>query len=237
MDGRDPAVGPTVEVLATEDLGARAAAVVARALRAAVAERGRATLAVSGGSTPGPMFDALVAADVPWSHVHVLQVDERVAPDGDPDRNLVDLRERLLDHVGVPEEHVHPVPAGSGDADAAAADYATVLVDVAGDPPVLDVVHLGLGSDGHTASLVPGDAAVDVRDGAATATGVYQGRRRVTTTVPTLRAARQQVWLVGGADKRGAVTSLLTGDVGIPASAVLVDDAVVLLDRSAAGEG
>lgn len=236
MEGPDDVAGPTVEVLSRDDLGARAAAVVARALRGAVAARGRATLAVSGGSTPGPMFDALAVADVPWSRVHLLQVDERIAPDGHPDRNLVDLRARLLDRVDVPDDHVHPVAAGGGDADAAAADYAAVLARVAGDPPVLDVVHLGLGADGHTASLVPGDPAVDVRDVVAAATGEYQGRRRVTMTVPVLRAARLQLWLVGGADKRDAVRLLRSGDGGIPATAVLVGDAVVLLDRAAAGD-
>lgn len=212
----------------------RAASLVADALRAAVATRGRATLAVSGGSTPGPMFTALAEDDVPWDQVHVLQVDERVAPDGDGDRNLTDLREQLLDRVPIARGAVHAVPVGDLDPQAAAASYRETLLGVAGSRPVVDVVHLGLGADGHTASLVPGDAGVDERELTVVATGPYEGRRRVTLTVPVLRAARLQLWLVAGSGKAAAVRRLLAGDPTIPASLVLSDDAVVLVDPAAA---
>jgi 6-phosphogluconolactonase len=186
-----------------------AADVIVSALAHALETRGRASLAVSGGSTPGPMFDRLADSDLDWGRIDVFQVDERVAPDGDAARNVVGLRE----HLGVdllPDRRLHPMPVGLG-ADAAAPAYAATLRSVLGDPAVLDVVHLGLGDDGHTASLVPGDAALGVRDHDVAATGTFRGHRRVTLTYPALCRARLVVWLVVGADKAGALDSLLTG--------------------------
>jgi 6-phosphogluconolactonase len=154
--------------------------------RAASAARGRFALAVSGGHTPWIMLRALASEDVPWVSVHVFQVDERVAPDGHPDRNLTHLRESLLQHAPLRPEQVHAMPVESSDLGAAALQYEQVLRDFAGSPPVLDLVHLGLGPDGHTASLVPGDPVLEVTGSDVALTGIYQGRHRMTLTYPVL---------------------------------------------------
>jgi len=223
----------TLEVLPDVESAARHAAdIVAAEARAAVQARGRFTVAISGGRTPWVMLRALSSLDVPWERVHVLQVDERIAPDGHPDRNLTHLRESLQG-----PEHVLAMPVESPDLDEAAARYARTLVDIAGSPPVLDLVHLGLGPDGHTASLVPGDPVLGVTDADVAMTGVYQGRRRMTLTYPVLNRARRVLWLITGEDKAAMLVRLRRGDPAIPAGRVRQDDAVVLADRAAAGQG
>lgn len=210
-----------------------AAAEIAAAAREAVAGRGRFVVAVSGGHTPWRMLAALAGLDLPWAGVHVVQVDERVAPDGDPDRNATHLRESLR-AAPLPEGHVHLMPVADGDLDAAAGRYAAVLARLAGAPPVLDLVHLGLGPDGHTASLVPGDPALAAADRDVAVTGPYQGRRRMTLTYPVLDRARRILWLVTGADKAPMLRRLLAGDPGIPAGRVRSDRALVFADADAA---
>lgn len=216
----------------SDTLAAQAAAEVGRVARDAVAARGSFTVAFSGGGTPARMFAALAAAELPWSSVSVFQVDERVAADGDPDRNLNDLRRQLVEPAGVPEANVHPMPVTDDDLDAAAARYAAALEDACGRPPVLDLVHLGVGGDGHTASLVPGDPVLAVDDRDVATTGEYQGRRRMTLTYPALGRARQRLWLVEGAEKAGALKQLLDGDPSIPAGRVPQENTVVLTDRA-----
>ncbi|HEY2185377.1 MAG TPA: 6-phosphogluconolactonase, partial [Xanthobacteraceae bacterium] len=154
-----------IKVYPDEDVVAgKAAAIIADAARAAVASRGRFIMAVSGGHTPWLMLRALAADELPWKQVHVFQVDERVAPAGDPARNFVHLRDSLLDHAPLPPDHVHAMPVEATELDRGAEQYALTLRDVAGSPPVLDLIHLGLGADGHTASLVPGDPVLDFTD-------------------------------------------------------------------------
>jgi len=211
----------------------RAASYVAREARAAVAERGRFLMATSGGATPWRMLELLAAEDVPWESVHLFQVDERVAPEGHPDRNLTHLRESLLARLAQPPAGVHAMPVEMPDLRAAAAEYARTLREVAGEPPVLDLVHLGLGADGHTASLVPGDPALSVAEDVA-ATGVYQGRRRLTLGYAPLDRARRILWVVTGAGKGDAVARLLRGDPSIPAARVRRDRALLLADADAA---
>ena len=226
-----------VEIFADADAVAReAAAFMAAEARAAVAARGRFVVAVSGGHTPWQMLRELAGQDVPWDKVHVMQIDERVAPAGDADRNLTHLRESLLARAPLRPEQIHAMPVESSDLDAAAAEYARALEGVAGSPPVLDLAHLGLGPDGHTASLVPGDAVLDVtnRDVAPTA-GAYQGRRRMTLTYPVLDRARRVLWLVTGAEKVPMLGRLRAGDRSIPAGRVSQERALVLADRAAAG--
>jgi 6-phosphogluconolactonase len=167
--------------------------------------------------------------------VHVVQVDERVAPPGDPARNWTPIAERLVAAARIPPAHAHPMPVEDSDLDGAAARYAAVLQGLAGAPPVLDLVQLGLGADGHTASLVPGDPVLDVVDRDVAGTGIYQRHRRMTLTFPALARARRVLWLVTGAEKRAALARLLAGDRSIPAARVGARDQLVLADRAAAG--
>ena len=223
-----------VEVIAPQLLGRQAATRISILLEAAVRARGTASLAVSGGSTPIGLFDALAKRSLPWEHIHVVQVDERVAPTGHADRNLTELRHHLIDTVGLPEANLHPIPVTTGEPEDAAASYEATLRKVAGEPPVLDVVHLGLGADGHAASLIPDDAVLEVRDRDVAATRVYEGRRRVTLTYPALERARTIIWLVAGADKQEAAARLWAGDDTIPAGRVKRSGAVLLIDQAAA---
>lgn len=216
-------------------VAAAAAEFIATEARAAVAARGRFLMAVSGGHTPWIMLRALAAKPMPWDRVHVFQVDERVAPAGDPDRNLTHLQESLLGRVPLRPEQVHAMPVESADVDAGARAYSATLSAVAGMPPVLDLVHLGLGPDGHTASLVPGDPALDVSNTDVALAGPYQKRRRMTLTYPAIDRARRVLWVVTGAEKVAMLKRLLDEDRSIPAGRVRQDDAVVFADRAAVG--
>ena len=225
-----------IEVFAdAESVAREAAAMVAAEARAAVTARGGFILAVSGGRTPWLMLRALARADVPWDAVHVVQVDERVAPAGDPDRNLTHLRESLLGQALLPPEQIHAMPVEAPDLDVAAGRYEATLRRIAGSPPVLDLVHLGLGPDGHTASLVPGDPILNVVDADVALTAPYQGRRRMTLTYPILNRSRRVVWLVTGSDKAEMAGRLRAGDPSIPAGRVHRERALMLADRAAAG--
>jgi 6-phosphogluconolactonase len=216
-------------------VAARGARWLAAAAREAVAARSRFALAVSGGRTPWRMLRALAKEDVPWGQVHLFQVDERVAPAGDADRNLTHLRESLLDRVPLPLEQVHAMPVEFPDLRIATARYAATLAAVAGAPPVLDLVHLGLGPDGHTASLVPNDPVLDVASADVAVTDVYQGRLRMTLTYPAIDRARRILWVVTGGGKAAMLARLRKRDPGIPAGRVRQDAALVLADRAAAG--
>ena len=202
-----------IEILPDADAVARKAAeAIAADARASVLARGRFVMAVSGGHTPWQMLRALANEDVPWENLHVAQVDERVAPEGDPDRNLSHLRESLLEHAPLRPEQILAMPVEWPDLDAAAKRYAVTLQKIAGSPPVLDLAHLGLGPDGHTASLVPGDPVLNVTDSDVALTGVYQERRRMTLTYPMLNRSRRILWLVTGSDKVAALQRLRDGD-------------------------
>jgi 6-phosphogluconolactonase len=225
-----------IEVLADADAVARkAATLIAAEARQAVAVRSRFIMAVSGGHTPWVMLRALAEEDVPWASVHIFQVDERVAPEGHADRNLTHLRASLLEHAPLPAEQIYAMPVEIPDLQTAAAKYAAELRRIGGAPPVLDLVHLGLGPDGHTASLVPGDPVLDVTDRDVAVTGVYQGRNRLTLTYPVINRARRILWLVTGSEKVPMYKRLLTADRSIPAGRVLQNNAVLLADIAAAG--
>jgi 6-phosphogluconolactonase len=222
-----------VEVFSDADAVARqAAALIATEARAAVAARGRFVLAVSGGHTPWAMLRALSNEDVPWPSVYLTQVDERVAPAGDPDRNLTHIRESL--HAPLRPEQILAMPVEAPDLQAAVARYAASLQEIAGSPPVLDLVHLGLGPDGHTASLVPGDRVLEVTDADVALTGIYQGRRRMTLTYPMINRARRILWLVTGSEKVEMLGRLRKGDALIPAGRIRQDQAIVFADQAAA---
>ena len=224
-----------VEVLAdSESVARRAAAIIAEEARAAVVERGYFVIAVSGGHTPWMMLRDLAGVAMPWPATHVVQVDERVAPEGHADRNLTHLRESLLERVPIPPEQICAMPVESQDLQQAAARYAATLRDIAGEPPVIDLVHLGLGPDGHTAYLVPGDPVVEVEDADVALSGPYQGRRRMTLTAPVLNRARKILGVVTGEEKAGMMARLLDGDRSIPAGRISSGHAMVLADRAAA---
>jgi len=207
-------------------VAAAAAGLVAAAARSAVTATGTFHLAVSGGSTPWEMFAVLADLDMPWEQVVIHQVDERIAPADDPDRNLGHLMASL---DGAPATVV-PMPVELADPDEAAREYAAQL------PEAFDLIHLGLGPDGHTASLVPGDAVVDVTDRLVAPTaGEYQDRRRLTLTYPALARTRHLLWLVTGAMKRVPLAQLLDGDTTIPAGRVEAPASTVMADRLAAG--
>ena len=215
-----------VEILPDADAVARRGSeVVAEHAAAAIADHGRFGLAVSGGRTPWAMF-ADLAGKMPWEKVTIFQVDERIAPEGDPDRNLTQL-ERALPPGGAAD--VRAMPVWADDLDAAATQYAGAL------PAELDLVHLGLGPDGHTASLIPGDPVLDVADRDVALTGEYQGRRRMTLTYPALNRARAILWLVTGDDKVDALARLRAGDPSIPGGRVSTEHALVVADAAAAG--
>ena len=216
-----------LEVLPDPDAVARrGAGFVAAQARAAVADHGRFSFAVSGGRTPWAMFAHLADEDMPWAQTAIWQVDERVGPVGDPDRNLTQLR------LALPEQgsaEVHPMPVEDEDLDAAAARYAESL------PEYFDLIHLGLGPDGHTASLVPGDPVLEVADRDVALTGIYQGRRRMTLAYPVLNRALQVLWLVTGEDKVGALARLVAGDTSIPAGRVTAKTQVIVADAATQG--
>ena len=226
-----------IELLAdAETVAQEAARLIAADARAAVTARGRFVAAFSGGQTPWLMLRALADQDVPWEGFHLVQVDERVAPAQSDDRNLTHLRKSLLDHVPIRAQQVHTMPVETSDLDAAARSYALALQKIAGSPVVLDLVHLGLGPDGHTASLTPGDPVLDVTDRDVAPTRAYQGRRRMTLTYPILNRARRILWVVTGREKSEMLSRLKKSDPLIPAGRVRADNALVLADRAAAGD-
>ena len=225
-----------IQALADAEAVAQAGAkAIAEAARSAVVARGRCSLALSGGRTPWLMLRALVVdKSVPWQQLKVFQVDERVAPADSPDRNLKHLRESLLARVPLPPDSLYPMPVEETNLAAAAASYARTLETVVGAPPVLDLVHLGLGPDGHTASLVPDDPVLEVTDAWVGITAAYQQHRRMTLTYPVLNRARAILFIVTGEDKADALLRLSRHDPTIPAGRVENANVLVIADRGAA---
>jgi 6-phosphogluconolactonase len=216
-------------ILADADAASRCAAeAVAAAGQVAVGKRGEYSLALSGGRTPWTMIGLLTEMDeMPWEQAHIYQVDERVAPPGDEARNLTHLVQMLsLDHQAA----LRPMPVTSRDLELSAAEYEVHV------PEHLDLVHLGLGPDGHTASLIPGDSVLEVDDRRVAMTDThYQGHRRMTLTYPALAAAHQILWLAVGEEVREPVAKLLAGDRSIPAGRVENENMLLVVDEAAAG--
>jgi 6-phosphogluconolactonase len=207
---------------------------IAGACRRAVAERGRAVIAVSGGETPWRMLEHLRTLDLPWQRIHVAQVDERVVPRGDARRNLTRLERALVTDGPLADDHVHAIPVELP-GDDAAHEYQRRLELIAGRPLTLDLVQLGLGTDGHTASLLPEDPVLEIADRDVATSGPWQGLARVTLTYPALNRARQRLWLVTGATKAARLAELLAGDraSGTPAVRVNRAESVVVADAAA----
>jgi 6-phosphogluconolactonase len=214
-----------------EHAAQRCAALIAGKARKAIAERGMACLAFSGGRTPWIMMQALARQELSWGDVHIFQADERVVPLDSPERTFAHLRQIFAPSS---PNHVHPMPVDELDLAGAARRYGALLGQIVGVPPVLDVIHLGLGPDGHTASLAPGDLALNVRAADVAISGLYQGHRRMTLTYPILNRAEAIVWLVTGDSKAEVLQRLCGGDTEIPAGRVRRDRAVVVADQSAA---
>ncbi|MGH8398632.1 MAG: 6-phosphogluconolactonase [Gammaproteobacteria bacterium] len=222
-------------VFDTAEIAARQAATfIAEQAQRTVELQGRCVLALSGGETPRQMFKILASENMPWSMLSVVQVDERVAPAGDAARNLALLRENFLGPSKLLPQQIYPMPVVTTDLNIAARNYAELLEHLCGSPPVLDLVHLGLGTDGHTASLVPGDPALHVMDADVALTGMYQGHRRMTLTYPIISRARCILWLVTGAAKADILARLCNDDTTIPAGRVARERAVVFADQAAA---
>ena len=222
-----------IEVFSDDESTARAAAkYIAAEASAAVAARGQFVMAVSGGRTPWIMLRALAAEELPWEHVHVVQVDERIAPAGHSDRNLTHLLESLA-HSPIRPEHIHAMPVETPDLDQGVGQYALTLRDLAGSPAILDLVHLGLGPDGHTASLVPGDPVLKITEAEVALTGEYQHRRRMTLTYPMINRARRILWLATGGEKASMLARLRQGDQSIPAGRISPERAVIFTDQAA----
>jgi 6-phosphogluconolactonase len=215
-----------VQILASDDVAKDAAALIEASLAGRLRNADRVSFAVSGGSTPWAALERLAMADLDWNRVDVFQVDERIVPADDPLRNLERLHAALTDRVAA---QLHPMPVDAEDLEEAAASYAAIL------PRQIDIVQLGLGADGHTASLVPGDAALaSIADVAIT--DPYQGHRRMTLTFAPLDRAGEIIWIVTGAEKRDAVRRLLRSDASIPAARIAGDRATLIADRAALGE-
>ena len=223
----------SIRVISCGDVDAVARAAcrtVCDAAATAVAERGRFLLGLSGGRTPGVMVRQLRNAAIPWEATWVVQVDERVAPDGHADRNLTMLHQSLVVEGPLPETHLLAMPVTDPDLDRAARQYAAQLEGLAAVPFRLDLVQLGLGDDGHTASLIVGDLLDESATALVAVSGVYQGRQRLTLTLGAINAARQRLWVVTGESKRQAVTQLLAGDSSIPAGHICQEHAVLITD-------
>lgn len=164
--------------------------------------------------------------------VHIVQVDEHVAPGADPDRNLTHIRDTLIDQAPVRPENLHSMPVELSDLAEAAREYAGALAVIAGMPPEIKLVHLGLGLDGHAASLVPGDPVNRLTDRDVALAGVCQGRCRMTLTYPAINRARRVLWLVTGAEKAAMLARLRKADASIPAGRVWQERAVIVADRA-----
>jgi 6-phosphogluconolactonase len=224
-----------IEILDNADMVAqKAASIIAAEARKAVALRGCFIFAVSGGKTPWKMLRALADEDVPWAGLHIVQVDERLAPEGHPDRNMTHLRQSLIGHAPILPARIYAMQVEEKDPEAAAAGYARTIREIAGSTAIIDLIHLGLGPDGHTASLIPGDPVLDVTAKDVALTGIYQGRRRMTLTYPLINRARKILWLITGSEKSEMLQRLLDSDLSIPAGRILQVHAVVLADKDAA---
>jgi 6-phosphogluconolactonase len=181
------------------------------------------SFAVSGGKSPWVMLSDLAKEHLDWDRTVIYQVDERVAPDGDDLRNLTHLRSSLASTSAT----IEPMEVNAPDVDAAAERYAALL------PAQFELIHLGMGPDGHCASLIPNDPVLDVTDRLVAVSDVYQGTRRMTLTYPALSTAKQLLWLISGSDKQEALAKLLDSDPSIPAGRVEAASSIIMADRAA----
>lgn len=216
-----------------DDVATAGAEFIYRHAGEAIDERNQFTLALSGGSTPWRMLSELAEFELPWERVKIVQVDERVAPDGDPERNLIHIQKEFADRISLPPENLYAMPVVDENLDEGARQYERALIQVAGESPVLDVVHLGLGGDGHTASLVPNDPVLETANRDVDITNSYGGRRRMTLTYPIINRARRILWLITGEEKAEMLNRTIQADYDIPAGRVNQQQATVVADAAA----
>lgn len=216
-----------------DSVSQQAVKIITRFAQDRINQNNQFLFAVSGGSTPWLMLRQLADSDLTWSKVLLFQTDERIAPAGDSQRNLVHIKQQLMDHSTFTLRQIYAMPVEQADLKSAAHQYAEELRKLCGNPPTLDLIHLGLGEDGHTASLLPADAALTSRE-TITISNEYQGLRRMTMTYSVINAARRRLWIVTGANKRGMLERLYYGDRSIPAGLVERDNAIILADEDAA---
>ena len=222
------------ELFPTADkVAAGAAAYLEQEIREALAHQKSFSLAISGGRTPWEMLKILSKVDLPWKRVNLFQVDERVAPDGHADRNLTQLFQAIAGTPMVTQLRIFPMPVLAEDLEEGCREYTQVLDEIT-EGRGLDLIHLGLGSDGHTASLVPEDGVMEVQDRLVACTqNTYQGRIRMTLTYPLLNAAKQLLWIVTGSEKQEMVKRLLQQDPSIPAGSIRQENALLMVDQAA----
>jgi len=226
-----------IQVLSTPETAAECAAAWLRTeIGRASAQRGRCLVALSGGRTPWRMLRELRRLHVHWHDLQVFQVDERVVPENDERRNARQIADLLVTPTALHAAQFHAMPVERSDLGAGAEEYGRLLTEHCGTPPVLDVVQLGVGADGHTASLVPSDRLLEARDRDVGVSVPYQGVTRMTLTFRVLDAARHRLWLVTGADKAAALRKLWAGDASMPAGRVARESALVFADAAAAAE-
>jgi 6-phosphogluconolactonase len=226
-----------IHVLPTPDKAAeRAADWLRTEIGRASAQRGRCLIALSGGRTPWRMLRELRGLHVHWHDLHVFQVDERIVAENDARRNARQIAELLVAPAALRGTQFHAMPVERGDLGVGAEEYARLLTEYCGTPPVLDVVQLGVGADGHTASLVPRDRLLEASDRDVGVSIPYEGVARMTLTFRMLDAARHRLWLVTGADKSAALRKLWAGDASVPAGRVSRESAFVFADAAASAE-
>jgi 6-phosphogluconolactonase len=228
---------PPVEVRrcadATELTRSAAELILADCVEVVGTRAGAYTLGLSGGRTPRLMFQALADLPMPWGRVHIFQVDERVAPAGDEDRNFTYLSKCLLELVAIPSENVHPMPVERGDLASACLRYEDELQRVTDGAP-LDLLQLGLGDDGHTASLPPDEPILDITDRGVWYVEQFNGRPRMSMTYPLINRAERILWLAVGSAKAEMCRRLVASDRSIPAGRVAAENSVLLADAEAA---
>lgn len=215
-----------------EDVAIAAAAYLAQQITVALAKKPIFSMAISGGRTPWEMLRHLAQAQLPWERVHLFQVDERIAPEGHADRNLTKLQEVIAGTQMAERMTIYPMPVNEVNLVQAAQHYAETLLEVTGDGR-LDLIHLGLGTDGHTASLIPGDQACGELALYITRTAQpYQGRLRMTMTYPLINRAKQVLWIVTGSEKGEMLQRMLQQDPSIPAGSIRQENALLLVDHA-----
>ncbi len=192
---------------------AAALATIVERVRVAIAERQSCSIALSGGSTPEPLYAALAQQDLPWHQIQIFWGDERCVPHNHPDSNYGMAKRVWLDLVPIPTENIHPVPTDLNPPQAVADAYERQLMLALGKMPAFDVILLGMGDDGHTASLFPHTAALAVNDRLVTV-GEKDGRARITFTFPLINNARSTIFLISGESKQVALQAVFapTGD-------------------------